>query len=68
MKNLQNTRHSDLTLIQPGEVKVDLGNFDIKFRTKFLYIRLFFILPTMGDKKKGTGKEKLFFTNLPVTF
>jgi hypothetical protein len=32
-----------LTLIQPGEVKIDLANFDVKFRTKFLYVRLFFI-------------------------
>jgi hypothetical protein len=28
-----------LTLILPGEVKVDLANFDAKFRTKFLNIR-----------------------------
>jgi hypothetical protein len=27
-----------LSLIQPGEVKVDLANFDVKFRTKFLYV------------------------------
>jgi hypothetical protein len=32
-----------LTLIQPGEVKVDHANFDVKFRTKFQNIRLFFI-------------------------
>ncbi len=30
-----------LTLIQPGKVKVDLANFDVKFQTKFLYIRFF---------------------------
>jgi hypothetical protein len=30
-----------LTLIQLGEVKVDLANFDVKFRTKFLYVRFF---------------------------
>ncbi len=34
-----------LTLIQPGKVKVDLANFDVKFQTKFLYIRFFFIWP-----------------------
>ncbi len=34
-----------LTLILPGEVKVDLSDFDIKFQTKFLYI---------GFKKKLT--------------
>jgi hypothetical protein len=28
-----------LTLIVPGEVKVDLANFDTKFWTKFSYIR-----------------------------
>jgi hypothetical protein len=30
-----------LTLIQQGQVKVDLANFDIKFRTKFLYVGFF---------------------------
>jgi hypothetical protein len=33
--------HTHLTLIQPGEVKIDLANFDVKFRTKFLYVRFF---------------------------
>jgi hypothetical protein len=32
-----------LTLIQPGEVKVDLANFDVKFWAKFLYNVSFFI-------------------------
>ncbi len=32
-----------LTLIQPGEVKTDLANFDVKFRTKFLYVRFFYL-------------------------
>ncbi len=32
-----------LTLIHPGEVKVDLANFDVKFRAKFLYNVLFFL-------------------------
>jgi hypothetical protein len=32
-----------LTLIQPGEVKVDLVIFDVKFQTKFLYIGFFFL-------------------------
>ncbi len=27
-----------LTLIQSGKVKVDLANFDVKFRTKFFYV------------------------------
>jgi hypothetical protein len=32
------------TLIQPGEVKIDLANFDVKFRTKFfLYLYIFFL-------------------------
>jgi hypothetical protein len=30
-----------LTLILPGEVKVHLANFDVKFRTKFLYTGFF---------------------------
>ncbi len=30
-----------LTLIQPGEVIVDLANFDVKFRTKFSYVGFF---------------------------
>jgi hypothetical protein len=30
-----------LTLIQPGKVKVDLANFDVKFQTKFLYVGFF---------------------------
>ncbi len=30
-----------LTLLQLGEVKVDLTNFDVKFRTKFLYVGFF---------------------------
>ncbi len=38
-----------LTLIQPGEVKIDLANFDVKFRTKFLYVRLFFIWPIPAE-------------------
>jgi hypothetical protein len=29
---------SIFTLILPGEVKVDLTNFDFKFRIKFLFI------------------------------
>ncbi len=32
-----------LTLIQLGEVKVDLANFDAKFQAKFSYNELFFI-------------------------
>jgi hypothetical protein len=32
-----------LTLIQPGEVKVDLANFHIKIQTKFLYAGFFLI-------------------------
>jgi hypothetical protein len=31
-----------LTPIQPGEVKVDLANFDVKFQTKFFYVKFFF--------------------------
>ncbi len=34
-----------LTLIVPGEVKVDLANFDIKFWTKFLCIGLYIKIP-----------------------
>jgi hypothetical protein len=30
----------ELPLIVPGEVEVDLANFDIKFQTKFLCIGL----------------------------
>jgi hypothetical protein len=30
-----------LTLILPGEVKVALANFDVKFRTKLLYFEFF---------------------------
>jgi hypothetical protein len=28
-----------LTPLQPGQVKVDPANFDVKFRTNFLYVR-----------------------------
>jgi hypothetical protein len=35
------TLYISLTLIQPSEVKIDLANFDFKFRTKFLYVRFF---------------------------
>jgi hypothetical protein len=38
-----------LTLIQPGEVKVDLANFDVEFRAKFLYNVLFFIWPIPAE-------------------
>ncbi len=38
-----NLKNWELTLIQPGEVKIDLANFDVKFWTKFLYFKLFFI-------------------------
>jgi hypothetical protein len=34
-----------------------LGEFEFIFKTI-----------TMGDKKKGAGKKKMFFTNLLVTF
>jgi hypothetical protein len=36
-----NPKITILTLIQPGEVKVDFVNFDVKFRTKFLYVGFF---------------------------
>ncbi len=31
----------EYTLILPGEVKVNFGNFDVKFRTKLLYVEFF---------------------------
>ncbi len=34
-----------LTLIQPGEVIVDLANFGVKFRTKFSYVGFFLNWP-----------------------
>ncbi len=39
------TINTTLSLIQPGEVKVDLANFDVKLRTKFLYVGFFKNLP-----------------------
>jgi hypothetical protein len=30
-----------LILIEPGYVKVDLANFDVKFQAKFVYVRFF---------------------------
>ncbi len=38
-----------LTLIQPGEVKVDLTNFDVKFRAKLFYNVLFCIWPIHAE-------------------
>ncbi len=38
-----------LKLIQPGEVKLDLANIDVKFRLKFLYDVLFFIWPIPAE-------------------
>jgi hypothetical protein len=38
-----------LTLIQPGEVKAGLANFDVKFQTKFVYTyRIFTDFPDPG--------------------
>jgi hypothetical protein len=34
----------DLTLIEPGEVKVDLANFDLKLQENFISTSTFFLL------------------------
>jgi hypothetical protein len=44
---------SVLTLILPGEVKVDLAAFDVKFQTMFLY--------TVSDFLKSTYSFKNIF-------
>jgi hypothetical protein len=43
--HLDENKWKGLTLIQPGEVKVDLANFDVKFRTKFFYVGFFLNWP-----------------------
>jgi hypothetical protein len=48
-----------LTLIQPGEVKVDLANFDVKFRTNFLYVGFFFKIDLFLQKRVANLFELL---------
>jgi hypothetical protein len=69
-----------LTLIVPGEVKVDLANFYIKFRTKFIYIVFFqkylflqkhffpqsFWTPDMTSKNDILMSILTFFVRSPV--